>query len=70
MPLEWIALDAAVGLVLAGRLHNPLATAGILAAAAAKVEGLDQLRSADAPWPEMSDFTGSGGAPYLPRGGA
>ncbi|HCC38457.1 MAG TPA: ADP-ribose pyrophosphatase [Arthrobacter bacterium] len=48
---HWIALDDAVAAVLEGRLHNPSAVVGILAAAAAKADGFAQLRPTDAPWP-------------------
>lgn len=48
---HWIALDDAVDAVLDGRLHNPSAVVGILAAAAAKADGFAGLRTADAPWP-------------------
>ena len=48
---HWIALDVAVASVLEGRLHNPSAVVGILAAAAAKADGFGGLRPADAPWP-------------------
>ncbi|MEV8041600.1 NUDIX hydrolase [Arthrobacter sp. NPDC080082] len=48
--LHWLPLDAAVAAVLEGRLHNPSAVVGILAAAAAKADGFDRLRPADAPW--------------------
>ena len=48
---HWIGLDDAVASVLAGRLHNPSAVVGILAAAAARAEGYAGLRPADAPWP-------------------
>mgnify|MGYP000427208987 CR=1 FL=1 len=49
--LHWIPLDAAVAAVLEGRLHNPSAVVGILAAAAARADGFQTLRPADAPWP-------------------
>jgi len=49
--LHWIPLGEAVAAVLEGRLHNPSAVVGILAAAAAKAEGFGGLRPADAPWP-------------------
>ena len=49
---HWIKLDDAVESVLAGRLHNPSAVVGILAAAAARADGFAKLRPADAPWPE------------------
>lgn len=48
---HWIAVDDAVAAVLAGRLHNPSAVVGILAAAAARGDGFAGLRPADAPWP-------------------
>lgn len=48
---HWIDLDDAVASVLAGRLHNPSAVVGILAAAAARAGGYEGLRPADAPWP-------------------
>jgi len=48
---HWIALDDAVAAILAGRLHNPSAVVGILAAAAARADGFAGLRPADAPWP-------------------
>ena len=48
---HWIGLDDAVASVLAGRLHNPSAVVGILAAAAARSDGYAGLRPADAPWP-------------------
>jgi ADP-ribose pyrophosphatase len=52
MPWAWVPLDDAVGKVLAGELHNPLAVSGVLAAAAARARGFDTLRPADALWPE------------------
>ncbi|MDI3194886.1 NUDIX hydrolase [Pseudarthrobacter sp. AL07] len=48
---HWISLEDAVAAVLAGKLHNPSAVVGILAAAAAKASGFGGLRPADAPWP-------------------
>jgi len=48
---HWIALEDAVTAVLDGRLHNPSAVVGILAAAAARADGFAGLRPADAPWP-------------------
>ncbi len=48
---HWIGLDDAVASVLAGRLHNPSAVVGILAAAAARANAYEGLRPADAPWP-------------------
>lgn len=49
--LHWIPLEDAVTAVLEGRLHNPSAVVGILAASAAKGEGFSGLRPGDAPWP-------------------
>jgi ADP-ribose pyrophosphatase len=54
MATTWVPLDEARDLVLAGRLHNPAAVSGILAASAARSLGWDTLRPADAPWPERS----------------
>jgi ADP-ribose pyrophosphatase len=59
MPLQWVPLPEAIEAVLAGRIHNPLAVMGILALSAASRTSYADLRSADAPWPEMSDFPGS-----------
>ena len=54
MATAWVPLDRARDLVLAGRLHNPTAVAGVLAACAARDAGWSTLRPADAPWPEQS----------------
>lgn len=54
MPVTWVPLDEARDLVLSGRLHNPTAVTGILAACAARDAGWRTLRPADAPWPERS----------------
>lgn len=51
MPIAWLPLDEAVAAVVAGRLHNPMAVMGILAAARARESGYAGLRSADTPWP-------------------
>ncbi|MDQ0821820.1 8-oxo-dGTP pyrophosphatase MutT (NUDIX family) [Arthrobacter sp. V4I6] len=48
--LHWTPLDDAVASVLEGRLHNPSAVVGILAAAAARADNFKGLRPADAPW--------------------
>jgi 8-oxo-dGDP phosphatase len=45
----WLPLDEAVPKVFAGDLHNGVAALGILAAYAARSEGFDGLRPADAP---------------------
>jgi 8-oxo-dGDP phosphatase len=47
----WLPLEEAVGKVLAGELHNGVAALGILAGYAARSEGFDRLRPADAPEP-------------------
>ena len=49
--LHWIPLDDAVAAVLEGRLHNPSAVVGVLAAAAARDGNFAGLRPGDAPWP-------------------
>ncbi|WP_028266673.1 NUDIX domain-containing protein [Arthrobacter sp. MA-N2] len=49
--LVWVPLDEAVSAVLEGRLHNPSAVVGILAAAAARADGFRSLRPGNAPWP-------------------
>lgn len=48
MPTGWLHLDDAVGRVLGGHLHNPMAVMGILAAYAARADGFRSLRPADA----------------------
>jgi 8-oxo-dGDP phosphatase len=45
----WLALDEAVRKVLAGELHNGVAALAVLAGYAARSEGFDRLRPADAP---------------------
>ena len=47
--LDWVPLEAAVSLVLAGELHNGVAVTGILAAHAASADGFGGLRAADTP---------------------
>jgi ADP-ribose pyrophosphatase len=54
MRSAWVPLDRARDLVLAGRLHNPTAVIGVLAACAARDAGWATLRPAEAPWPERS----------------
>lgn len=49
--LRWVDLDEAAKAVLEGRIHNPTAAVGILAAAAAARDGFTSLRQAHAPWP-------------------
>ncbi len=57
MPLAWVALDEAVKAVMAGRLHNPAAAAGLLAARYARDAGWAKLRGADAPWDKHTSST-------------
>lgn len=47
--LDWVPLDRAVSLVLAGDLHNGVAVVGLLAAHTARQNGFAGLRAADAP---------------------
>jgi 8-oxo-dGTP pyrophosphatase MutT (NUDIX family) len=47
--LAWLPLDEAVGKVFAGELHNGPAILAIMAGYAARSEGFDRLRPADAP---------------------
>jgi ADP-ribose pyrophosphatase len=51
LTVERVELDEAVRWVLAGRIENAAAAAGVLAALAARTAGYAGLRSADAPWP-------------------
>jgi 8-oxo-dGDP phosphatase len=46
---SWLPLEAAVGKVLAGELHNGTTALGILAGYAARSDGFARLRQADAP---------------------
>ena len=50
MPVRWVPLDEAESAVLTGRLHNPSAVVGVLAACAARRRGWSTLRPVDAPW--------------------
>lgn len=50
MVSAWVSLDDAVSRILAGRIHNPSAVVGILAASQARARGWEGLRPADAPW--------------------
>ncbi len=47
--VAWLSLDDAVGKVFAGELHNGPAVLAILAGYAARSEGFDRLRPAEAP---------------------
>lgn len=48
----WVDLEEAAAAVLAGRVHNPSAVVGILAAAHAARSDFAALRPGNAPWPE------------------
>lgn len=50
MEVRWVPLDEAVAGVLAGKIHNPSAVAGLLAAAAARNDGFASLRHVDTPF--------------------
>jgi ADP-ribose pyrophosphatase len=50
MPVRWTTLDDARDAILAGRVHNPTAVVGLLAACAARETGWTSLRPADTPW--------------------
>lgn len=52
MPVCWVDLDEAHDAVLAGRLHNPSAVVGILAAHASRARDWTTLRPRDVAWPE------------------
>lgn len=48
----WVDLEEAAEAVLAGRIHNPSAVVGVLAAVQAARAGFGQLRPGNSPWPE------------------
>lgn len=68
LPQAWVPLSEAVDLVLDGRIQNPTATNGILAAAAAKAQQWRHLRPADSPWP-VRDWVESLGNVRTPPAG-
>jgi 8-oxo-dGDP phosphatase len=47
--LDWVPLDRAVALVLAGEIHNGVAAVGLLAAQVARQDNFGGLRDQDAP---------------------
>jgi ADP-ribose pyrophosphatase len=65
MPMAWVPLEEAVRMVFAGRLHNPTAVAGVLAAAVARDRGWSGLRPGDSPW-EVRDGLIATGRVWLP----
>jgi ADP-ribose pyrophosphatase len=60
MPVRWVPLDEAHEAVLAGRLHNPSAVIGVLAAHASRATGWRTLRAPDVPWPAHPAHRGDG----------
>ncbi|RPF27984.1 NUDIX domain-containing protein [Georgenia muralis] len=50
MPKAWVPLSEAVAAVHEGRLHNPSAVVGILAADSARTRGWAPLRAVTDPW--------------------
>lgn len=56
MQVAWVPLDEARDAVLTGRLHNPTAVVGVLAACAARDRDWATLRPGDAPWPQHKAF--------------
>ena len=58
MLTAWVDLTLARDAVLTGRIHNPTAVVGLLAAAAARDQGWATLRPAAAPWPEHPRLRG------------
>ena len=59
MPTAWVPLEQARDAVLTGRIHNPTAVVGILAACAAREQAWRTLRPADAPWPQHKAYRGA-----------
>jgi 8-oxo-dGDP phosphatase len=53
--VHWLPLDEAVRAALAGKIHNSITVAGLLAAAQARDLAWHPLRPADAPWPARPD---------------
>lgn len=67
LELSWVDLDEALVSVLSGGIRNALAVAGLLAAAHARTKNFENLRDAQAPWPDrihrvpqLLDTTGIG----------
>ncbi|MFJ2618263.1 NUDIX domain-containing protein [Glutamicibacter sp. NPDC087344] len=50
MIIQWVPLDDAVAQVLAGKIHNPTAVIGLLAAHAARLSNFSALRHPDEPF--------------------
>lgn len=56
LPMQWVPLDSAIDLVLAGKMHNPTAVTGLLAAGAARGRKWQDLRAGDSEWPSRADL--------------
>jgi 8-oxo-dGDP phosphatase len=54
--LNWVDLDEALRSVMSGGIRNSLAVMGLLAAARARDAGFENLREAEAPWPDRFKF--------------
>jgi len=61
MVVGWAPLDDVAAAVLAGDVHNPTISVGVLAAVVARAQGWAPLRPADAPWPTRSPGRDRGG---------
>ncbi|WP_313812317.1 NUDIX hydrolase [Glutamicibacter sp.] len=58
MITAWVPLDEAVAQILAGKIHNPAAAVGLLAAQAARAVNYETLRSADEPFDAQPGLRG------------
>jgi 8-oxo-dGDP phosphatase len=58
LTIRWVPLADAIDAVLAGRLHNPMAVMGLLAAERL-LRPDAALRPADTPWPQLRADPGS-----------
>jgi 8-oxo-dGTP pyrophosphatase MutT (NUDIX family) len=58
MPVRWATLDEARDAILSGRMRNPSAVVGVLAACAARDLGWSTLRPADTAWHYRRPVTG------------
>ena len=65
LPGVWLSIGDAVDLVLAGKLANPCAVVGALAAAAALANNWTSLRPANAQWTAREHLIATGRVRYL-----
>ena len=56
MPTGWLGLDEALAAIQDGRVHNALATNGVMATVLARQADWATLRPADSPWPQHPAF--------------